>query len=202
MKRLLLAFGFCLFAQPLFAACPSTLLLKDAAGVTAPAKYLDDGSGNCMVVIDTTSSGNLINAIKGPVPAGGNTIGNVNVLSADPCLGAAKTNFALASAAGNTQVVAGSAAKKVYICSISIIAAATAVVNFIEGTGSACTTANEAAVIGSTTAANGMSLAANGGLTLGNGAGTVAVTATAANGICILQSGTTALAGNVTYVQQ
>jgi hypothetical protein len=121
----------------------------------------------------------------------------------DPCMSAAlKVNFAIGSSSGNIQIVAGSASKKVYLCSLSLIAAATAVVNVIEGTGGACTTANELAVIGSTTAASGMSLAANGGLTLGNGAGTVGVTATAANGLCILQSGTTALAGNATYVQQ
>ena len=128
--------------------------------------------------------------------------GSLAVGSQDPCLGGAKVNFAIATSSGNVQIVGGSASKKVYLCSISLIVAATAVVNVIEGTGAACTTANEAAVIGSTTAANGMSLAANGGFTLGNGLGTVGVTATAANGLCILQSGTTAIAGNATYVQQ
>jgi hypothetical protein len=52
------------------------------------------------------------------------------------------------------------------------------------------------------TAANGISLAANGGLTLGNGGGTVAQTATNANYLCLFQSGTTQMAGNLTYVQQ
>ena len=131
--------------------------------------------------------------------AGTNVIG---FTSGDPCSQAVKTNFPIGGAGGNIQIVAGVASKKVYLCSLSLIAAATAVVNVIEGTGAACTTANEAAVIGSTTAASGMSLAANGGLTLGNGGGTIGVTATAANGLCILQSGTTALAGNATYVQQ
>lgn len=141
----------------------------------------------------------IANAVSSAIPVGTNIIG---FTSNDPCTSQLKTNFAIGGAGGNIQVVAGSAAKKVYICSISLIAASTAVVNVIEGTGSACITANEAAIIGSTTAASGMSLAANGGLTLGNGSGTIGVTATAANGICILQSGTTALAGNVTYVQQ
>ena len=52
------------------------------------------------------------------------------------------------------------------------------------------------------TAANGLSLAANAGWTFGNGSGTVASTATAANYLCIFQSGTAQLAGNITYVQQ
>lgn len=178
------------------------------AGRFCTGMVMEDTSGNEKATtanpatIDTGATGNLINAINASIPAGGNTIGNVNVLSSDPCLGAAKTNFPLSSATSNTQVVGGVSSKKVYICSISLIVAGAVVVNFIEGTGAACLASNEAAVIGSTTAANGLSLTTNGGLTLGNGAGTVAVTATAANGICILQSGTTSLAGNVTYVQQ
>ena len=52
------------------------------------------------------------------------------------------------------------------------------------------------------TAANGIPLAVNGGLTLGNGGGTVAATATNADYLCIFQSGTTLISGNLTYVQQ
>lgn len=170
---------------------------------TSPGAVLVPGVN--AFVTNTNANGQATMANSSPVTIASNQSAVLVTQSAnpDPCSAStAKTNFALASAAGNVQVVGGVAAKKVYICSISLVAAATAVVNFIEGTGAACTTANEAAVIGSTTAASGMSLAANGGFTLGNGAGTVAVTATAANGICILQSGTTALAGNVTYVQQ
>lgn len=126
----------------------------------------------------------------------------IGVASNDPCAYGVKTTVPIGTSSGNLQLVAGVSAKKVYICSFALIAAATAVVNLIEGTGAACTTANEAAVFGSTTAASGASLAANGGLTLGNGGGTIGVTATATNGICLLQSGTTALAGNITYVQQ
>jgi hypothetical protein len=52
------------------------------------------------------------------------------------------------------------------------------------------------------TASLGIPLAVNGGLTLGNGGGTVAATATAANYLCLFQSGTTLIAGNLTFVQQ
>jgi hypothetical protein len=156
-------------------------------------------------IVDVDSSGNQLHTdLTAPIAACGaspcTTI--IGTVSNDPCATQLKTNFAIATSSGNVQIVGGVSAKKVYLCSLSLIAAATAVVNIIEGTGAACTTANEAAVIGSTTAASGMSLAANGGLTLGNGGGTVGVTGTAANGLCLLQSGTTALAGNATYVQQ
>ena len=80
-------------------------------------------------------------------------------------------------------------------------------VSLAEGSSSTCGTSNQAAVLGvatNGTAANGISLAANGGLTLGNGGGTVA-----ANGdcrtdyLCLFQSGTTQMAGNLTFhVQQ
>ena len=46
-----------------------------------------------------------------------------------------------------------------------------------------------------------MSLAANGGVTLGNGAGTIAVTA-ASSELCTLQSNAVYVSGNLTYVQQ
>ncbi len=50
MKRLLfgaIVAALTILAAPAFAVCPSTLQLKDNAGVTAPGKYVDDGSGNC-----------------------------------------------------------------------------------------------------------------------------------------------------------
>jgi hypothetical protein len=48
MKRIILALTLCLFAAPALAVCPSTLQLKDNAGVTPNAKFSDDGSGNCL----------------------------------------------------------------------------------------------------------------------------------------------------------
>jgi hypothetical protein len=123
--------------------------------------------------------------------------------STDPCSSQTKLNAAVGtSGASNVQAVAGSGTKKVYICSISLIAGAAATFNVIEGTGSACVTSAEAAIIGSTTAANGLALAANGGLTLGNGTGTVGVTATGGNGVCVLASSSVQFGGNMTYVQQ
>jgi len=121
----------------------------------------------------------------------------------DPCTNNAKTNGAFGtSGATNVQVVAPVSGKKIYLCSISIIAGAAAHFNVIEGTGGACTTANEAAVYGSTTAASGMSLAANGGWTVGSGNGTIGQTATAANGICVLTDSSVQFGGNMMYVQQ
>lgn len=125
-----------------------------------------------------------------------------NAQGADPCQGPVQ-NAAIATAgATNVQVVAPKAGMRVFICSMALIAGAATVVNVIEGTGAACVTANSAGIIGSTTAANGMSLATNGGLTYGNGKGTVGATATPGNGVCILTSGSVQFGGNMTFVQQ
>ena len=117
----------------------------------------------------------------------------------------AKSNFAISTASGTFALVAGVSAKKIYVCSLSLITTTAVSVSLAEGSSATCGTSAQAAVIGvatNGTAANGMPLAANGGLTLGNGGGTVAQTATAANALCLFQSGTSQIAGNITYVQQ
>jgi len=128
-----------------------------------------------------------------------------NQTAADPCMFQAKTNAAFSSASGTFALVTGVSAKKIYVCSLSLVVPSAVSVSLAEGSSATCGTSNQAAVIGvatSGTAANGMSMIANGGLTLGNGGGTVAVTATAADYLCIFQSGTAQIAGNLTYVQQ
>ena len=126
---------------------------------------------------------------------------NVANASTDPCINT-KTNFAWGNSSGTTQLVAPSGSTQVYVCSFSLIAGTAAVINLVGGTGATCTTGTPVAAIGSTTPASGMSLAANGGLTYGSGIGTVARTTTAGHGLCLIQSGTSALAGNITFVQQ
>ena len=129
----------------------------------------------------------------------------LNATAGDPCMFQAKTNVAISTASGTVALVTGVSAKKIYVCSLSLVTSGAIAVSLAEGSSSTCGTSNQAAVLGvatNGTAANGISLAANGGLTLGNGGGTVAQTATAANYLCLFQSGTTQMAGNLTYVQQ
>ncbi|MDR3572280.1 MAG: hypothetical protein P4L50_00325 [Anaerolineaceae bacterium] len=121
----------------------------------------------------------------------------------DPCQANAKTNVPIATSSASTELAVLAVGKKTYICSFAIMSAGAAVINIVEGTGSGvCTGGTPVADLGSTTAANGMSLAANGGLTYGNGGSTVIGGTTAAYNVCLVQSGTAALAGNLTYVQQ
>jgi hypothetical protein len=121
----------------------------------------------------------------------------------DPCTFQLKTNQAF-NTTTNLQLVAGVAAKKVYVCALSMIANAAVAVSIVEGSGSVCAT-SPAAVIGSSTAVastNGLQLAANGGMTFGGGHATVASSNTSTNALCLLVSSAVLVSGNLTYVQQ
>jgi hypothetical protein len=150
-------------------------------------------------VINATTLGQAASAASSPVVlASDQKVG-------DPCTYQLKTSFNINTASATTGLVAGVSAKKIYVCSIAVIAPSAVSVSLSEGSSTTCGTSNQAGVMGvatNGTAANGMALAANGGFTYGNGTGTVASTATAANAICLFQSGTAQLAGNLTYVQQ
>ncbi len=167
-------------------------------------------------IVDLDITGNaMYTAITSPIVAGTNIIGKVGIDQttpgstngvvvnnlADPCMTGAKLNAPISTSSGGpVSLVALSGSTKVYVCSISAITDTAIKLSFIDGTGGACASAQHA-IWGSTTAANGMSLAANGGFTQGSGSGTVGVTA-AASALCLLQSGTSLVSGNLTYVQQ
>jgi hypothetical protein len=145
--------------------------------------------------------GQIDDDVKAPIPAGTARIGYV---SDDPCTQGIKTNVPISTATGTVALVTGVSAKKIYVCSFSYVASAADAVSLAEGSSSTCGTSNQAAVIGvatNGTQANGLSFAANGGMTLGNGTGTIASTATAANYLCLFH-GAVQGAGNLTYVQQ
>jgi len=121
----------------------------------------------------------------------------------DPCANAAKTNVAISMQNTTTvKLVSLASSKKIYICSLALIASGATVFSVADGTKvtTECDTAAEA-VIGTTTASHGLSLAANGGITFGNGQGTVALTTTASHDLCLFQSGSVDLSGVLTYVQ-
>lgn len=192
---------------PLYAAVTAPVPCKAAAtwnastGLTGTNPTGCDGSaalwgdigavgGSALALGSTTASASIPVVISS------------NQTAADPCMFQLKKNAAIATSSITTQVVAPSGSTKVYICSLVTVGATAAAESIIEGTGATCTTSNEAAIIGSTTAANGMSFAANNGFAYGAGMGMVGVTATAGNGVCLLQSTGAAVAGNITFVQQ
>jgi hypothetical protein len=121
-------------------------------------------------------------------------------LIGDPCQTSNKTSTPI-SQATSTKLFFGTSSKKNYICSIVSAGSDAENVSLIEGTGANCS-GSTAAIIGGTTAANGINFAANNGFALGNGAAFVASGFTNNLDVCLLQSGTGRVAGVMTYVQQ
>lgn len=115
--------------------------------------------------------------------------------NANPCTYIVPTTVAISQTAG-TKLISQTSAKKNYICGGEIVVATAEIVNIVEGTGSTCGTAT-AAVVGSTTAANGLSLAANGGFIV-----STPITGTGTNlDLCLTQNGSARVSGHITYVQ-
>jgi hypothetical protein len=168
---------------------------------TTPANCGGVKAGNTAATTDVAqvvSDPNVVAAINASIPAGTARIGYV---SDDPCNSKIKLNAPFSTTSGGpVSLIALSGSTVIYVCSISAITDTAIKLSFIDGTGGSCAAAQHA-IWGSTTAASGMSLAANGGFTQGSGNGSVGVT-TAASALCLLQSGTSLVAGNVTYVQQ
>lgn len=113
----------------------------------------------------------------------------------DPCAGVSKQSVSVSQTANARLLVAP--AGRVFVCSAFVVGADAENISLVEGTGATCGTGT-AAVIGGATAATGPNFAANGGFTLGNGGGTVAITATPGNDVCLFQSGSGRVAGVLT----
>ena len=118
----------------------------------------------------------------------------------DPCGVSLKGNVAISQTA-NTRLLVGVPGKRFYVCSFFVVGADAENLSVVEGTGTTCGTST-VAVIGGTTAAAGPNMAANAGWTQGIGLGTIAVAVQAGDDVCLFQSGSGRVAGNLTYVVQ
>jgi hypothetical protein len=125
-----------------------------------------------------------------------------NTLVVDPCK--AQTKFYVSiSQTANTQLVTGTASKKIYICSIHVVVAVVTNVALVEGTGSVCATGTAGVSgFGGATAATGWNFAANGGIALGNGDAAVGAEGTNADNLCLFNSGSGQVSGGISYVVQ
>ena len=129
------------------------------------------------------------------------TDGN-NFFVVDPCKGQAKF-YASINQTANAQLAAGTASKKIYVCSIHVVAAAAANVAVVEGTGSVCATGTAGVSgFGGATAATGWNFAANGGIALGNGDSSLGAESASGDNLCIFNSGSGQISGGISYVVQ
>ncbi len=123
-------------------------------------------------------------------------------LTVDPCKVQAKLYVSI-NQTGNTQLVAGTSSKKIYICSIHVVVAAATNIALVEGTGSVCGTGTAGVNgFGGATAATGWNFMANGGIVLGNADAAVGAEATSADNLCLFNSGSGQVSGGISYVVQ
>jgi hypothetical protein len=124
----------------------------------------------------------------------------VNVLVVDPCQGQSKI-YASINQTGNTQLVSGTAARKIYVCSIHVVVAAATDVAVVEGTGSVCATGTAGVSgFGGATAATGWNFAGNGGIALGSGESSLGAEGTSGDNLCVFNSGSGQVSGGMSYV--
>lgn len=160
-----------------------TNIFGKARLVDSGGTEVTDSTAHAAKVLQVDASGTVIT-----VPAG------------NPCELSTPIQVPISQTA-STKIISATSAKKNYICSLVLVAAAAEIVNVVEGTGSTCGTST-AAIVGSTTAANGMSFVANGGLSAIGGKGN-AISGVGTNvDTCLTQSTSSRVAGWATYVQQ
>jgi hypothetical protein len=176
----------------------ATVTSYSAGTISATITPFNGSSCSLSQVSNGTNSGQTTASASSPVVLASNQT------AADPCMFQLKS-FASINLTASGQVITGTASKKTYICSISLLSGTAQNVALVEGTGTTCAT-NIFGLAGGTTAATGWNLAANGGLTHGNGGGLIYygsgdANATAAN-VCLLSSSTGQISGSIGYVQQ
>ncbi len=125
-----------------------------------------------------------------------------NTMAVDPCRAQQKSYVSINQTA-NAQLLAGTASKKVYICSLQVVVAAATSVALVEGTGTVCATGTSGVGgFGGATAATGWNFAANGGIAYGNGEAAVGAEVTSADNVCLFNSGSSQISGGISYVAQ
>lgn len=102
---------------------------------------------------------------------------------------------AVVNQTASATVITGSSGNRIFICAIVLISATAQNISLTEGTGTNCATGADA-MIGGTTAS--IAVAAEGGFSAIAPFAWIS-TATAANNLCVLQSGTGNISGVITY---
>lgn len=178
-------------------------LATDQAAVTAesPNSQLSTATGaagaghSCATGTPATvvgCLGQIDDDVKGPIPAGTNTIGNVG---ADPSSGKGTPSSVPinVSSATTTQLVALSGSTKIYITSFDVVAGGTGNITFEYGTGTAC-------AAGTTVLTGAYNLTAQAGIAKGAGVGAILIVP-AGNALCVLTSASVQMSGSVSFQQ-
>ncbi len=127
--------------------------------------------------------------------AGSGAAGAPNLTGAIFC-----DNWTNINQVAGAQLITGAASKQTHICNLFIFSATAQNVALVEGTGVVCATGT-AGLMGGATAATGQNLAANQGFVLPASTVPWRKTATAADNVCLLQSGTGQVSGVIAWAQ-
>jgi hypothetical protein len=144
-------------------------------------------------ITDGTNLGTVKPASTSPALADTAQVMNLSPNPSPVC-----TTVQAISQTASAQVITGTAAQFLYICAIHFFSATAQNISIVEGTGTVCAT-GIAALYGATTA--DMPVAANGGMAPTAGLPYMK-TKTAADNLCILQSGTGKISGMISYVSR
>lgn len=115
----------------------------------------------------------------------------------DPCEVVAHVTTPInISSAATSVIVAGTASKKTYICSMMLFSAGTSNVGIVQGSGSTCGTST-LGLIGGATSATGPNLTAQAGFVAGNGNFAIAGTTVNQNDICLINGSAIQVSGYI-----
>jgi hypothetical protein len=118
---------------------------------------------------------------------------------ADPCSSGVKQNVAI-SETNSAMVIPGDQRTKTYLCFIFLGTSGAENLSIVEGTGAVCAT-NQLIIMGGP-GQTGPARQANDTITLGSGTASIGFSTVAGNDICLLQSASGLVAGNMIYVRQ
>lgn len=175
---------------------------------TIPTFKVDQTTPGTTNLVALTPAQTGAGATAGAVPAnasynGVNVAGNLVGLVGDPCSVTAATILPFTIPTNTTtNILAGTAAQKIYVCYLYMQTGLANNVALIEGTTGGTCGSGTAALVGGVTAATGLLNAANSGQAFGNGGFTVLQTQTNNNDICAITSASGPLSGVLKYVKR
>ncbi len=186
----------------LIPTCAILLLLGSVAGgqlnVSQPSPVSVSQYGGTATTLGQKASASSVPVV---LPSDQATAGApLFIRHSDGTRGMECTSRANINQTASAQLITGTASQKIYFCTVMVISGTAQNIELVEGTGTTCGTGT-AGLWGGTTAATGPNLAANGGFAVASPAYTN-FTATAADNVCLLQSGTGQVSGWITYVSQ
>lgn len=188
MRRIILL-TWLAWSLPLLAQQPTNHAQVGGAAVSTAATGVQKVGvvGNAGAAVDQApGSAAPANAVQ---ISGVDVSGNTRVHFMDPCEFSSWTYYVV-NVSSNTQMIAGSSGKNVYICQVFIApVAAAANVNIVESgtSGNACAT-TPIGMMGGNTAALGGQLAANGGWVMPFGTRAWTKTASSGDAVCLFAS--------------